>query len=343
MAGGAGWWLRRIVVVVVVVVAGVSAGDVCRSAVLSVLTYNVLQAEEAFADGWGCPAEIARRDGLVAGGGVSRREAEARLSRERFRRLSRFLDGVRGSVSVMALQEVDALSPSLLDVFVAERGPWRVACTAVLGTETTVLLVDVSVARPTASGTVPVGCSCYATVDVVGGPTVTIVAVKLPSGPIRDPTRVEQTVSALLHASPAASSSPSSAAIIMGDFNTHLPDLLPVVSRVAGDPTWHVETARNRTRPMTTQNEANFIAAYDGVLLHGLTARSRAVVHQTGFMPKYLGDGSAFAYADGPFPVISGDLLHGGVVLPGNRANQSLSDHLAVRVDICLRPRLAIQ
>ena len=137
----------------------------------------------------------------------------------------------------------------------------------------------------------------------------------------------------------------------MGDFNAHLPDLITRLRDLDSTKSvWTIHTATNTSSAVrtgrwafTSQHEANFIAAYDGVLTRGLLPQgsgggtaSTTVVTVEGYMPKYLGDDgvhgpSSFRYSGGSFPAsVEGDLMINGFKLPGNRADQSRSDHLPV-------------
>lgn len=77
-----------------------------RASPLSFLTHNTQNVGDTFSTGWGCMAEIARRDALVASANMSLAAAEAQLLSARFKRMARYLEGAMrsGGHAVVALQ-----------------------------------------------------------------------------------------------------------------------------------------------------------------------------------------------------------------------------------------------
>eukprot|EP01127_Copromyxa_protea_P018575 TRINITY_DN5871_c0_g1_i2.p1 TRINITY_DN5871_c0_g1~~TRINITY_DN5871_c0_g1_i2.p1 ORF type:complete len:176 (+),score=5.22 TRINITY_DN5871_c0_g1_i2:350-877(+) len=145
---------------------------------------------------------------------------------------------------------------------------------------------------------------------------------------------------------------PQGSPVIMGgDFNAHIPDLFHIIKDVAKERNsshvWSSYTATNNTGTdrlrFTSQHEHNFLAAYDGFITRGLADNGTSVVvHEAGFLPKYLRDNgefgaSPFRYSEGPYPNLNGPLLQNHIELSESSYSwSSLSDHCAVSANFQL-------
>ena len=76
------------------------------SSTLSFMTHNTQNVGDTFSSGWGCMAEIARRDALVASANITLAAAEAQLLSARFQRMARYLEETMrsGGHAAIALQ-----------------------------------------------------------------------------------------------------------------------------------------------------------------------------------------------------------------------------------------------
>ena len=307
----------------------------------TVLTHNVLETSDTFSGAWGCPVEIQRRDNLMKATGVSQQQAEDFLSRSRYERLAKFLDSLKSTFDAMTLQEAVPLCRASLEKYFNEDSNWRLVCTDASGevmiwvnrNKVTKVHSSIAFSSPTSG--------CMAKLQVLGSlETVTLAAVGMSSSAIRNPKTVRETLSILLNNVKAPDK--VSPIIIGADFNSHLPDLLPMVQSLdnSSELFWSAHTASNSTGlGFTTQHEHNWVGAYDGFLTRGLSHKAHTAVLEVGFMPKYMGGEygpTPFQYGDKAFPNIDGELEVGHRLVPHSAASESHSDHFAVRSKLCL-------
>ena len=347
----------------------VTVGALLTGNNLPIFSWNTLSVDDTFASGWGAMAEIVRMNNLIASNNISTSEAQGILLAERYQRITGVLNRARLNNKIIAIQEADLESVAggeyLLKYFIPEIGSWKTACKSMSDAEQELLIIDtkyVEVVSTTVFNEDGV-LGCSATVRLVESAEVevevTVLTAHLSASMIRSPATTNSTLEVLLSLMP-----PTGVVVVGGDFNAHLPDLLQLVRELdQGKHFWSLYSAENRTvttsktsnpehlYQYTVQHEYNFIAAYDGFLTRDYyhhedinssdpssKASAPVVVHDNGFMPKYLGDSphnvSSFRYSEGMYPVIDGELLFYGKAYPRdtNEANVSLSDHLAVSV-----------
>lgn len=319
---------------------------------LSIFSMNTLCAEDTFASDYGAQAEIIRLHNLEEDN-FSTEEAKATLLSERYQRLNIFLNEQRLYHEIIVLQEVDLANVQggeyLLKYFKPEMGSWAISCASSSDSEQELILYDTTHITASNISTFNSGgiLGCSTTFEFFNiEEKVTIFSIHISASAIRNPDLVESTLNVLFSLMPAVGS-----VVICGDFNAHLPDLLESIIQVDTEGhQWTIATATNSTETpdryhFTSQNEHNFIAAYDGCLLRDYREPSEVRIYEHGFMPKYLGGedygygNSSFSYSGGDFPVIDGDLLLLSAPFDStgsNFANVSLSDHLAVGVSFTL-------
>ena len=227
---------------------------------------------------YGTPSEIQRIALLQASANISKEKATAIVQVARFKREAAFLTKARASgLSIMFLQELDSQDKSqapdsLLNYWRPEKGPWKVACNLSAGASN-MLIINTDVIKrfnnPQVHGSFS-GCS----IDVMLPGThhsMRLVVAHIPASKIRRPENMNATLLAVAASLPKD----ESPAIVAGDFNADLYDIVKRMRILDPRYKWDVVTAKNTSGPsghwhFTSQAEFNFIASYDGYLFRSV-------------------------------------------------------------------------
>jgi endonuclease/exonuclease/phosphatase family metal-dependent hydrolase len=234
-----------------------------------------MQWDDVIDPDYGTPSEIQRIALLEASANISKDKATAMVQVARFRREAAFLTKARASgLSVMFLQELDSQNnaeapDSLLNYWNPEKGPWKIACNHFAGASRMLIIntnVIKSIKNPQEHSSFS-GCS----VDVKfpgAHQSTRLVVAHVPAFKIRRPENMNATLLAIAASLPKD----ESPAIVAGDFNADLYDIVNRIRILEPRYKWDVVTARNTSGPdgdwhFTSQAEFNFIASYDGYLV----------------------------------------------------------------------------